>query len=395
MKIMINKNTINIFVWYFLTTLILFSNISETSNLIRIPISTSFLYPFMLITILFLILLKIRIVKLDFLFLLLFLRFLLFTIGVFNHPYSLENFTRYLSSALWVMLYVFLTLEKGVFSHSKEFVKFVKFILFVICIQTCNASFYALNLGIKLAYIKNFIRIPIAPSNTITCYIILLIPFIYFLDKSKFKWFYLSLSIISILLTRSMSGILILIIMFIFILLKSKKNRIIKIISFSIIFLFSIIFIQYFIPDFFARYIEKFNELFNQTASVNNYSMNGRSAIYNLAIHLIKNSFPWGYGVSYSIFLNNQLAHNWILEALLQEGLLNLLITISIFITILIKIPKFNKNPLFLSTVTSVIFVLTQALVEPSITAFPFDFVFFSVVFIALGINYRNEFQNE
>ena len=73
MKIIINKNRINVYIWYLLTTLILFSNISETSNLIRIPISTSFLYPIMLLTILFLILLKIRIVKMDFLLILLFL----------------------------------------------------------------------------------------------------------------------------------------------------------------------------------------------------------------------------------------------------------------------------------------------------------------------------------
>lgn len=379
-SLLINTNSIQYFLYYCIFFLLLFTSNDEEINIPHLPISVGIVFPLSLAILFICLLLNMLFKKskgwnvLDILIIFFcLLRVILFTTGYFLHQFSSLNFSRYLSVFLWPILYMLTLFQDNSIENKKKNLKLIKVVIFIISIQTIVSAIEVYKSGININYAKNFIRIPLAPSNTITCYLLLLIPFIYFIDKGKSRIAILLLELIAILLTRSMSGILTLFLFGILAYLADKSSKkTLKFLIAMLLFGIIIIIIMKLDPSFFQRYVNRLQLLFSSDSMSRADSLNGRADIYSQAFNLIKWNFPFGLGVSYSIWLGGQLAHNWILESLLQEGFLNLLLVIVIF-SLLFRRISVNKNSWSKAGVISLMLVLFQALIEPSITAFPFD----------------------
>lgn len=322
------------------------------------------------------------------LFALLFIRVIMFTVGYYSRSNSGDNVTRYMAVFLWPILYLLTSYQEHTKSAVNRIIKLAEVATIIISIQAIASSIIALTSGIYINYVKNYIRIPLAPSNTITCYLILMIPFIYFLGTGLYRNIALLLCLISIILTRSFSGLVTVAVFFLFLLFRHDKKNFLRVIIAIVTLIVAIVIINRVDPVFFERYVNRLNLLMSSNSSARSESLNGRDTVYRDAVYLIKKNFPFGLGVSYSEFMNNKLAHNWVLETFLQEGLLNFLIVVSIFIISLVRLIR-AKNTFCKAGAISLIMVLIQASVEPSITAFPFDT--FLWIFLGSTLCFSNE----
>lgn len=372
--------------------MLIFTSTDESINVFHFPISIGITFPIeivILLLCLFLTMIYNRTISNIniLLFSLCILRVILFTIGFINRPNSSSNITRYLSVFLWPILYLLTSYVDYSKTAVKRILRLAEFATIIISIQTITSSLLALTSGIDISYVKNFIRIPLAPSNTITCYLILMIPFIYFLGSGIIRNISVFLCVFSIILTRSFSGFLTITVFFLLILFRKEKKKFANVILVIAVLAIIIFIINKVNPIFFERYIDRFNMIMSSNSSIRSESLNGRDQIYKQAIDLIKMNFPYGLGVSYSESINNQLAHNWILEAILQEGLLNLIFVVTIFLICFVKLFS-AKNILCKAGGISLALVLIQALFEPSITAFPFDM--FLWIFLGSSLCFSN-----
>ena len=357
--------------------LLLFTTADGSINIFHFSISVGVTFPLEIILLLLCLLLTLLFNRSDsnidiFIFFFCILRVILFTVGYFSRPNSIDNVTRYMSVFLWPILYLLTSYIDKTMSAIKRIVRLAEFATIIISVQTIISSLIALTSGMNINYVKNFIRIPLAPSNTITCYLILMIPFIYYLGTGIVRNFSILFCIVSVLLTRRLSGFITITLFFLLLLFKKDKRNTIRVILAIITLVIAIFIINKVNPVFFERYINRFTMLLSSNASTRSDSLNGRGQIYQDAANLIKLNFPFGLGVSYSESMNDQLAHNWILETLLQEGILNLILVCAIFAISLVKLLS-AKNTLCKAGGISLALVLIQALIEPSLTAFPFD----------------------
>jgi len=117
-------------------------------------------------------------------------------------------------------------------------------------------------------------------------------------------------------------------------------------------------------------------------------AFNGRFDIYFDAIEVIKNTYHTGIGVGYANRLNGQLAHNWILECLLQAGVINLVLVVLSFSIIIFRFWKQRDN--CLGYLIGVVLTLIQGMVEPNLFAFSFDFFFWMLCGFGMS-TYRKE----
>ena len=383
MKVSVEKIR-NVF-WIVIAFLMLFTYNTATYNLIRIPLPVTITYPIELVILLviFFVMLNVGHVRVDVLFILMFFRTLLFTVGFLVHENSIDNIPRYLAVILWPLIYSIMCATPFDEKKKENILKFAELTCLIISIQSIISSLRALTSGMNVDYVKNYMRIPIAPSNTITCYLLLILPFVFFLEEKKTRKYLLTLvALLAILLTRSMSGIMVSFILVLFALNEQKRYRVFKAVIVIIVAIGAVMVINSYMPTFFQRYINRFVALLTGGSEV---ALNGRIQLYSQGVELAKDVFPWGYGVSYMSHLNDNLVHNWIIETFLQEGLLNFILVISIFVICFTRLYVNRKNIVCKSALISLILVLIQAMVEPSITAFTFDFFF--ITFVSVGLN--------
>jgi O-antigen ligase len=133
-----------------------------------------------------------------------------------------------------------------------------------------------------------------------------------------------------------------LILFFVLIFKKTKKKFVIILSSFSFLIFFTISF-QFIVSiDFLTERIQRFILIFTNLEN----SSNGRFDIYLDTIILILKSPIIGYGLTSSYYFRGTYPHNFILEILLEGGIIYLIIWITIFIK-MIKAIKFNFINLF------------------------------------------------
>ena len=359
--------------------LFLFTSPSKTYNIFKVYLPTEITYMVIFFLISMVFVLNIRNMQMDFVSILLLGRCMLFTVGLFFWNNYQNALTRYLAVIISFIVYtIFYNLDVG----EKKFANFCKAIFIVLCIQTIVASINALGVDTEINNIKVFIRVPIGGSNYISCFLVLLLPIIITLEEnSKVRKILLIIGFLSIIATRSVSGIVCLTLYSIILFGNIKRKRVlIGGISFIVICISSLLLIQYKRPDFFARYLNVLKKVFSGDLTTFFDAFNGRFDIYFAAIHLLKDSPILGYGVGYANYLLGQLAHNWIIESLLQAGMINLLCVICIWISIFRKCKNKRGLRSAVALKLMLILVLIQGLVEPNLFAFSFDFFFWMCV---------------
>ncbi|MDD7792773.1 O-antigen ligase family protein [Clostridium sp. 'White wine YQ'] len=198
------------------------------------------------------------------------------------------------------------------------------------------------------------------------------------MNKKK-KFVLMLLGMIAILATRSNTGLIMLSIFILIIIFNNKRNKIFKGIIILLVFISVVFIIKHFNSEYFNRYINVFREITNANSiSDMSTAFNGRFELYNYSIYLIKNNLLIGLGVNYVEELG-QLAHNIILESLLQAGVFNTLILFLIFLVIIKRTNKNSKFTNLLGVNISVILILLNGMIEPNLFAFNFDFFFWII----------------
>lgn len=372
--------------------ILLFTTNDESINVFHISISVGITFPlemFLLMVCLFITILFIRKnTNIDLVLLgLLILRLIVFTVGFFSRPNSVDNISRYFATFLGPIIYLLTSYLDQTINAIKKVIKLAEIATIIISIQTIISSALVLTSGLNISYAKNFIRIPLAPSNTITCYLILMLPFVYYLGTGLFRNLAIVLCLISVVMTRSFSGLVTIALFFLLQLFKRDKKNFTRVILAIVALIAIVILINRVDPVFFERYINRINMLMSSSSSTRSESFNGRDVVYKNAIKLIKENFPFGLGVSYSEYMDNELAHNWVLETFLQEGLLNFIIVVCVFGIVLFRLIS-AKNTFSKAGAISLVLTLFQAMVEPSFTAFPFDMFFW--IFMGSSLCFSN-----
>lgn len=383
----INSILLSIIIFMFL-----FFSGSKTYNFLKLYISTSVQYMLILFLLILLLLKNFNKIKMDWISVLLFGRTLLFTTGMFYWSDYLDSIPRYLAVICSFICYI--TFSNIEFKSRNEYL-ILKNTLVIIWLQTAGALYNALGTNDNINYIKVNIRIPLGSSNYISCFLILFLPIIIELCRNRKEKTALFLgSFIAIIMTRSVSGILCFMIYMLMLIWRNIRKKYVLFLTFVTVFLFFpfvLFIILYTRPYYFERYIHVFNNIFSGDIKTFFEAFNGRFDIYFEAIRLIKNNFFTGLGVGYMNSLNQQLAHNWILECLLQSGIGNLVFMCSIFGMVIYQF--FSMRNICIGYYYSVILVLIQGIVEPNLFAFSFDFFFWMICGLGMAFS-KKELEN-
>lgn len=364
---------------YLIAVIFLFTTASEAYNFIKFNIDVRITYIVVFVLLVLIFLLKILRAKFDFIALMLVSRVFLFIITLLLFDNSIDMMPRFLAVIIAFLSYsIFFNLQLS----DDGFITFIKFVFLVVSIQTISAAFNAMNLDIILNHIKVYIRIPFGGSNYISSFLIMLLPFIWFNVDNKIHKYGLSfLGVIAIILTRSNTGFMMLLLFTTLVTIKMKgRKKILKIFSIIIGIILAVFTIYSINSEFFDRYLNVFSNIFsgNESNSVIT-AFNGRIQLYKMAVDLIRENFLFGLGVNYVEDLG-ALAHNVVLESLLQAGIFNMLILILVFTLIYKRTKRFPDNNLCLAMNISLILVLANGMIEPNLFAYNFDFFFWGIV---------------
>lgn len=333
-------------------------------------------------------------IKIDFIAVLLVLKIVLYTFMLLYEPNSINNLKPYLSVIQSVILYVIMISIPTY--KTKNFIKnFMKFYFIIICVQTIYITISTSLSGVEFWRIKQYVQIPIGGSNFIASTIILLFAFIICNEEKGYKSnILIAISIIGMFFTRSKSAIVILVLLIIseffsFSNIKRNKKKFIMGI-FSIMFLIIVIkVLNDNFPDFFNTYTNMYNNLLSDNESGTEMAFNGRFSIYDRAIDILQENFLFGIGLDYSAVVG-MLAHNFILDNMLNAGIFNLILLIMYFGICGLRFFQNSKSDnLIKGSGKMLFFVLIHGLFEPNIGGFIFDFP----MWIIIGIGMRRYYE--
>ena len=113
--------------------------------------------------------------------------------------------------------------QNSVFNGENCLLKFINFTTVVISFQTIIASIHSILVTDRIEFAKSNINIPLGGSNFISCFLIMLLPYIYYAKEMKSRKFILGLLSLSIIFTRSLSGLFVLLFLIILWSIKSDK----------------------------------------------------------------------------------------------------------------------------------------------------------------------------
>lgn len=364
---------------YLIASIFLFTTASEAYNFIKFNIDVRITYIVVFVLLIFVFLVRILRTKIDFIALMLVARIFIFIITLLLFSNSIDMMPRFLAVVVAFLSYsIFFNLQL----NDNDFMTFIKFVFLVVSIQTISAAFNAMNLGVILNHIKVYIRIPFGGSNYISSFLIMLLPFIWFnVDKKIHKYGLSFIGLLAIILTRSNTGFIMLLLFTTMVGIKMKgRKKTLKILVLIIAIILAVFTIYSINSEFFDRYLNVFSNLFsgNESNSIV-IAFNGRIQLYKTAIDLISENFLFGLGVNYVENLG-ALAHNVVLESLLQAGIFNMLILLLVFTIIFRRTKRFPDNNLCLAMNVSLIIVLVNGMIEPNLFAFNFDFFFWGIV---------------
>lgn len=314
-------------------------------------------------------------IKLDTILLILLVRLLLYFIPMI---YMKESFA--LGTALAVFqcfIVYFIGLNLKI-----DFSGYIKILILVSLFIICEEVYVLINRGITIfsPSLKYYMVLPLGRYNYITCF---LLPIYFLVDsyyKSKrakvvlLKLAYMLLILFGILATGSKLSLLIFVG---YIFMKSirmiKKNFILAFLGVSFIIVFLIangsMFSKYFTTATFAP----------------------RLNVYYEGIHLFLKHPILGRGaVPYQIY-DAVSAHNFILEALIQTGIIGAILYLAVLILVIKIFRSIKDKKLKRVSLTFLIGVLVQGLAEPALFGLCFDTFFWLCIGFLVGQSRKSQ----
>lgn len=249
-------------------------------------------------------------------------------------------------------------------------------------------------------YAKGSMIIPVGSSNLIACFLLPLIFFLLVYKKNLLTFSVVTLGLYALLLCRSKNALIIfaaicilvpIYIMFRFIIRDKTVSSKFKLISLTFITLIGLILFTLFIN------LSEFliNDLsFNYFSSLPNPLLNfmdrvssGRVTVYLEQLSKLNNSLFLGNGFGYS--LGETKSHNWLIDSLVQKGIIGTTAFITTIIIIFKTSYSFWKDKFVFASVVLLTLILIQGMFEISIFTAGVDFLFWSMAgFLMSRIQY-------
>lgn len=221
---------------------------------------------------------------------------------------------------------------------------------------------------------KNNLILPIGGSNAIAAIFIPCFSFLLCIIQGKVgKGVIFILAFLSVILTKSRSGIIALLIMFFLILIFTNKINLKRTIKFiTIIALLSILYVLFF---------EKGDLLMDAFSKTNNTIIE-RFQRWSMSLDLfIKHPI---FGVSYLIQDAKINPHNWILNILASGGIFGVLLSFLLIFNIISTLKGKKDDSIIIGSICFVLAILLQGLGEITLFTSRTDFFFWFVIGVAM-----------
>jgi len=317
-----------------------------------------------------------RRIKADLIFILLCLRIPFFLVQPLIYSGFNESFfANYLIVIIAPIVYQMVILIEV--DSNKLLKGLLKYSIIIIIIQLFSVYIESISKSVPVYMFKSNLLIPVGGSNYIAA--ILLILGIMSLKVFDNK-FYVAVSFLGIFLTLSNSGIftmlLTLIIVFINHRQKVQLKKTMKLLIKALVIVGLLVFVINYTRNFeyvesiFSRYTKMIDSIFN-IRSFNNTSTfdisNGRINIFSNSIKMIAERpiLGWGLGIVENVEYSGKV-HNWVLQGLLNGGLIGLLIYILPLQLAVGKMWKTRKLDYSYYGLLVIFASLLQGLVEPN-----------------------------
>ena len=249
------------------------------------------------------------------------------------------------------------------------------FLFLLIVVQVVFESYMGPISFFDDAYVyKNNLILPIGGSNAIAAIIIPCFSFLLCVIQGKVgKGVIFFLAFLSVILTKSRSGIIALFVMFFWILIFTNKINLKTTIKFiTIIALLSI---------FYVLFFEK-GDLLIYTFSKTNNTIVERFQRWSMSFDLfIKHPI---FGVSYLIQDAKINPHNWILNILASGGIFGVLLSFLLIFNVISTLKGKKDDRIIIGSICFVLAILLQGLGEITLFTSRTDFFFWFVIGIAM-----------
>lgn len=249
------------------------------------------------------------------------------------------------------------------------------FLFLLIVVQVVFESYMGPISFFDDAYVyKNNLILPIGGSNAIAAIIIPCFSFLLCIIQGKVgKGVIFILAFLSVILTKSRSGIIALFIMFFLILIFTNKINLKRTIKFiTIIALLSILYVLFF---------EKGDLLMDAFSKTNNTIIE-RFQRWSMSLDLfIKHPI---FGVSYLIQDAKINPHNWILNILASGGIFGVLLSFLLIFNIISTLKGKKDDRIIIGSICFVLAILLQGLGEITLFTSRTDFFFWFVIGVAM-----------
>lgn len=373
---------------YLIFIVLLFNKHGEAASRIGFDLPNSIAYTGITILLIFLELVIWDRIIVDKVSQMLFLRCIIVVIAIIINAKQIGKISILMTIVIQLLIYNFVYNN---FIEFKAIIKLLKWVFIIICVQSVSLGFGDL---IRGSYVKTEFIIPIGGSNYIgsilnTLFIVIL------LNENNINKcvLYLVGWLIAIITTQSASTIIMGCVFLVFYFVVFLRNDKVKRLKLTFLFLAFIVFfaiviwstLEYQFSIFFNRFITIFNNV-----SLNNITkleldkiFNKRVSITIKALELIKANWVIGYGTNYELFLGSN-SHNFLTDAMLVGGVLNL---ISLLVIFSIIFRRLYRNYHLISNKTALVVTvssLLQGLIEPNFQGFSFSIIYFIIIAVAM-----------
>ncbi|MBV1820476.1 O-antigen ligase family protein, partial [Bacteroidales bacterium MSK.15.36] len=389
------KFKMSIFIIYF--SLIIFLSTDDKLQTIYLKYNTSRLNLIVLIFATFFIALRTKAIYLDKILLFMTMRSTLLLIPYYYTNNTYGYWGNYLVTLVSILTYL-LVINLKISNRYKFLNILFRFIGVSLTIQLIYNS---VNLLIKYGVIyKHLIKLPIGNSNFIAAFLLPCCTFnIVKLNKSWKDIFFICFFLFGIFLTFSKGAIIsLLIVLLIKVILNAFENKKIIIKSFkwylkniSIIIVIVIFLINVMNTRIGMEiYINTIDKIINiSNLSLNDYT-SGRIAVYKMNLNRFFKHIFLGDGTGFKENFSNEIeikdgrAHNWIIELLVQSGVIGFLLFIIPIFTILRRTYKTKNYATYqIQTFFAILSILIHGLVEPNLFSLNFDVLFWTILGIS------------
>lgn len=288
----------------------------------------------------------------------------------------------------------------------------VSIIISVQVILTEYSIFSTLSFGnFNTLSAKGAMNIPIGSSNLIAAFLLPIVIFLISYKPNKWSYLVVSLSVYALILCRSKNVFSLLLLLLVFFIAKKlygyifrdnsarKEQKLIAILVVTImlggILTLGFSFLMSLITDLqFTSYNSTYsNSILNYVDELTS----GRIAVYHDELIRASNHLFWGNGFGYN--LGDSKSHNWILELLVQKGLVGLFIyLLCIFIVLKIGLVFYKTDKFVRASINLLLIVYIQGLFEITVFTVGIDFLIWSIAgFMIARVLFlrRNEYKAE